>query len=171
MDKEIWKTIPDFEDYQVSNVGRVRHNGKILSPYLMTKPKSKRVVYAVMIKGKHRRVARLVASAFLGKSNLTVNHIDGNTLNNCAWNLEYCTLKENISKGYENGQFASIHKPIQVFDKGTGKTTQFRGLGVAERYYNLPHDYFGKRLRKGKHETDRFVFMPFVESEIVENGN
>ena len=39
-------------------------------------------------------VHRLVAMAFFGESDLTVNHKDGNKENNSIENLEYCTLKE-----------------------------------------------------------------------------
>jgi hypothetical protein len=42
-------------------------------------------------------VHSLVADAFIGKrpSGFTINHIDGNKLNNSVNNLEYCTYKEN----------------------------------------------------------------------------
>lgn len=47
-------------------------------------------------KKKTIKVHKLVANAFLGKSNLQVDHIDGNKLNNKLNNLEYVTPKENI---------------------------------------------------------------------------
>jgi hypothetical protein len=40
-------------------------------------------------------VHRLVAQAFLGESPLTVNHIDGNKLNNQLSNLEYLSVADN----------------------------------------------------------------------------
>ena len=54
------------------------------------------------------RKHRLIAWAFLGKSDLQVNHIDGNILNNSIDNLEYVTQMENQShrrksKGYHVG--------------------------------------------------------------------
>jgi HNH endonuclease len=42
------------------------------------------------------KVHRLVAAAFLGKSRLYVNHIDGNPRNNRIENLEYATQTENV---------------------------------------------------------------------------
>lgn len=54
------------------------------------------------------RKHRLIAWAFLGKSDLQVNHIDGNILNNKLSNLEYVTAMENQShrrkmEGYDVG--------------------------------------------------------------------
>lgn len=43
------------------------------------------------------RKHRLIAWAFLGKSDLQVNHKDGNILNNALSNLEYVTAMENQS--------------------------------------------------------------------------
>ena len=43
------------------------------------------------------RKHRLIAWAFFGKSNMQVNHIDGNILNNNINNLEYVTSMENQS--------------------------------------------------------------------------
>lgn len=50
-------------------------------------------------KGKHTRlVHHLIALAFIGErqSGITVNHKDGNKLNNHVDNLEYATLAENV---------------------------------------------------------------------------
>ena len=52
-------------------------------------------------KSKSFLVHRLIACAFLGESNLTVNHIDGNKLNNAPSNLEYCTVAENVRHASE----------------------------------------------------------------------
>ena len=30
-DNEIWKIMPGFEEYEISSIGRVRRNGKILN--------------------------------------------------------------------------------------------------------------------------------------------
>ena len=54
-------------------------------------------------KKKTIKVHKLVANAFLGKSNLQVDHIDGNKLNNKLNNLEYVTPKENIRRAWEKG--------------------------------------------------------------------
>lgn len=47
-------------------------------------------------------VHRIVMEAFKGKSDLTVDHIDGNKLNNSLDNLEYVTIQENIKRAWDN---------------------------------------------------------------------
>ncbi|HFK5582124.1 TPA: HNH endonuclease [Elizabethkingia anophelis] len=56
-------------------------------------------------KNNYHLIHRLVASAFIGKSELQVNHIDGNKLNNHFSNLEYVTCKQNIEHAVHNGLF------------------------------------------------------------------
>lgn len=99
--KEIWKDIPEYEGYyKVSDLGRVKRlpgayvpNGRIL------KPQKRNGYLSVSLsknkKAKTHNIHRLVAKAFLGDSNLTVNHKDGNKHNNKLTNLEYCTAREN----------------------------------------------------------------------------
>ena len=50
-------------------------------------------------------VHRIVMEAFKGKSDLTVDHIDGNKLNNNLSNLEYVTAQENTKRAWKNGVY------------------------------------------------------------------
>ena len=120
MTKEIWKDIKGCEGYQVSNLGSVRsvdrcilkggrkinRKGKVLAQAKSNWGYSMITLHVDKIKT--YSVHRLVAKAFL-KNPLdkeTVNHIDGNKLNNCVSNLEWNTWAENnnhaIRKGLNN---------------------------------------------------------------------
>lgn len=113
--EEVWKDIPYYEGlYQVSNFGRVRSierieytnrynkNGKhiknrILCPRVCGKKKNYYSV-ALFKNGirKEHRIHRLVMETFVGKSNLTVNHKNEITTDNCLDNLEYMSNYNNI---------------------------------------------------------------------------
>lgn len=100
---EIWKDIEGYNgDYKISNLGRVlslKKEGKFLLPEKVIKDKYYRVcLYNSGVKKRHF-VHRLVAEHFLlkvGNSNI-VNHIDNNGLNNSVDNLEWVTVRENLS--------------------------------------------------------------------------
>ena len=110
---EIWKDINGYERlYQVSNFGRVKsfpRFGTIKRERILKLHLSKYgYLSACLCKGNKKelkRVNRLVAFAFITNENnlLEVNHIDGNKLNNCVENLEWCTNSENKVHAYKIG--------------------------------------------------------------------
>lgn len=93
---EVWKVIEGFEDYEVSNHGRISHNGKILKG-TDNGIGYKRVMFKVDGRRKFKYVHRLVASAFIPnrENKPLINHIDNNPANNHVDNLEWCTHQEN----------------------------------------------------------------------------
>ena len=84
-------------------------------------------------------VHRLIMEAFRGKSDLTVDHIDGNKLNNSLDNLEYVTLGENIKRAYYKGlretALSSLSKPVRFNNKTYKSATELsKKLGRCESY-------------------------------------
>ena len=121
---EIWKTIDDWPNYEVSNLGEVRNKntGAIMKQVLGRDGRYLSVFLCNNGKENTQRVHRLVAEAFLGKEpDLMVNHIDGNKQNNRADNLEWCTAKENNNHAVANGlnhPGAYQKRPIRVVETG-----------------------------------------------------
>jgi hypothetical protein len=127
MSKEIWKDIPGWEGYyQASNLGRIRSldrivthslgGDKMLKSMIMKQRLFKCGYYYVGLQkeGKTQkmcRVHRLIAKAFHPnpQNKPEVNHDDGNKLNNCEWNLEWATRKENAIHSHATG----LQKPSE----------------------------------------------------------
>ena len=122
---EIWKTIEDFPDYEISDRGRVR-NKKTNSIMIPGISKQGYLHVGLRKNGVRKNVYihRLVASSFLGKNDdLVVNHKDGNKSNNSLENLEWCTDSENIKHAYITGlkkpsENHPLKKSIQIIETG-----------------------------------------------------
>lgn len=110
---EEWKEIE--KGLLVSNLGRIQRNGIEIIP----KTFSYNGYLVLKVNGKQRRVATLIANAFLPKQDgkNQVNHIDGNKTNNRVDNLEWVSNKENNSKTKKNN---TCNKAIKVKDITTG---------------------------------------------------
>ncbi|MBQ4386155.1 MAG: NUMOD4 motif-containing HNH endonuclease [Prevotella sp.] len=106
---EEWRPIEGTDGmYEVSNLGRVRTNGK--RPGLLTLTRQKTGYRYAMIQltsGKQRncRVHRLVAEYFVPNPDglPEVNHRDGDKDNNRADNLEWCTRSHNVKHSFDTG--------------------------------------------------------------------
>lgn len=160
MEKEIWRDIPGFEgDFQVSNHARVRscdryitdsigrikfYPSKILSQYIDIGG-----YYTVKLHNRPRgyskslKVHRLVCAAFMGldlKSDLVVDHIDGNRLNNCLFNLEPVTVAENnnrarlLNPNYRPGGVPHFVEEDVVKIKELYKSGRYTQSQIADMY-------------------------------------
>lgn len=106
----MWKSLPMFNnEYEVSNFGHVRRstiskNYRWKSGYIR-KPQINNSGYlcVVMPGPKIMTIHKLVMLTFCGSSNLEINHIDGNKLNNRLDNLEYVSSSENKIHAHKNG--------------------------------------------------------------------
>jgi len=103
---EIWKTIKRFEDYQISNLGRVKSLKNNKEKILALNPNEKgyyNVDLYVDNKRKTIRIHKLVAEYFLnhkgdGTMKLVIDHIDNDKSNNRVDNLQLITNRQNSSK-------------------------------------------------------------------------
>ena len=102
---EVWRAIPDYPGYSVSNKGRViGKQGQILKSQKDGWGYMSVTTYGKDCKTRTLLVHRAVASAFIpNPNNLSqINHIDENKSNNCVENLEWCTASYNSSYGSRN---------------------------------------------------------------------
>ena len=124
---EEWKDIPGYEGlYQASNLGRIRTaEGKttssarfpvrvwkqrIMKPKISTNKKGRHDMRIELWKGKEHKtllVSRLIALTWCKgyQDGWTVNHKNGNPLDNSAENLEWLSLGDNIRHGFANGLY------------------------------------------------------------------
>lgn len=106
--EEIWKQVENFENYEVSNFGRVRKNYKNRKvKYLKPMQTAKGyLVVELWKKSKRKRVKvhRLVAQAFIPNPDdlPQVNHKDMNKKNNNIENLEWITNRDNCIHYHKN---------------------------------------------------------------------
>lgn len=154
-----WKTIKGYEGlYEVSNDGRVRrlrfingrHNFEKIKESKQTLNTWGYMTVNLCKNGKSntKRVHRLVAEAFLGESNLQIDHIDGNKQNNNLSNLEYVTPKENTNRAWRKG-----------LAKNTEHQREIAKKTMLERWKNNNH-----RLWRGK-RTKQFSCMEYKIGE------
>ena len=114
---EEWKTIEDFEDYEVSNYGNVRNK---ITKCLIIGDINNFGYYRVRLhknkKTKRFFRHRLVALYFLPNPNnyKFVNHIDGDKSNNTIHNLEWCSQSENEKHAFRTGLKRKTNKPFYV---------------------------------------------------------
>ena len=119
--EEVWKSIFDYSNYKISNLGRIRS----LKKYKILKQSTNRFGYKSVSlhkfgTSKTFAIHRLVAKAFIPNPNNypCVNHKDENPSNNCVSNLEWCTYQYNSIYG------TAIERRIKTYKDNTDKRKQ-----------------------------------------------
>ena len=179
---EIWKPIVGYEDYyEISNLGNVRSKGKCyidkLGRVQNRKPKQLKtrvgkVGYLCVDLNANgisiqKHIHRLIAEAFIlnPENKPTVNHKDGNKLNNDISNLEWNTYSENNKHAVDNnlrqspwtGKFGTDNpksKAIVQMDKRGNIINKFASAREAKRITGINYKHIsccclGKRMSTG----------------------
>lgn len=165
---EQWRDIPGYENiYQVSNHGNIRScDGKttfsstcgvrrwrqrIIKQKKYPSNKGRIDARVGLYKDKKEStflVARLVAMTWCPgyEDGLTVNHIDGDHLNNRADNLEWITAAENIRKGFADGLYSTAEPVVLVDPVGNEKC--FYSMSEASRFLGYNPRFLSLRMRR-----------------------
>ena len=189
--KEIWKDIENYEGYyQISNLGRVKslnrtvkrsdgrveyRKGTLMKTRISNSNKAKnknasdRESITLNKDGntKYHLIHRLVAKAFIPnpENKKTVNHIDGNPLNNIVTNLEWATYSENVKHAYDNGLYPNVVRAMIAINIETGEFIRTRTLTEMAKELNVETSSIRvcarENMKKGKleHTTNGYAVI------------
>lgn len=167
---EEWKAIPGYEGlYEASNLGRIRTvdgrptnrngfvwhwKGKVLKPKINKRHGKGKLeaVVCLSVDGcrKTFTVARLVALAWCDgyQDGFTVNHIDGDTMNNIPSNLEWMSNADNIRHGFQTGQYSTAIPCVLLSENGEKR--KFISMGEANRFLGRGGTYLWKCIKHNR---------------------
>ena len=177
MTMEIWRAIPNYQGYEVSNQGRVKTVDKVTYSGGIVRHWKNRIIKLKTDKSGYKRVSlwsngkqkdwlvhRLVADMFLSKKDGLdiVNHIDGDTGNNYDSNLEWTDHSGNLQHAYENG-LNQAAKQIILMRLSDKRMYHFISYSKASQFINRNNGYISSMLKRGKSTTDGYQIytLPF----------
>ena len=159
--KEEFRVIEGFDDYEVSNLGRVRSNKCGKSRILKQSVEGSGYNYVGLMFGKKvkiKKVHKLVAVAFLNHTpnghEMVVDHIDNNKSNNTLTNLQIITPRENSSKekrGISKYTGVSWNKGVKKWHSYIQINGKRKHLGYFE-YEIDAHNAYQIKLKEIKNE-------------------
>lgn len=160
MIKEEWKSLDDFPNYIISNLGNVK-NIKT-NKYLVGDHNTmgyRRVVLREKGFSKRYFVHRLVAYLFVEgySENLVVNHIDGNKQNNVFTNLEWVTRSENDIHAFKNNLRDIWNKRKLIVIDGE-QELYFNSIKEASTYVGFSQHHLDNIINGVRNNTTRYEF-------------
>ncbi len=140
---EQWRSIKEFDNYLVSNKGRVMNakTGRILKPVDDGHGYEQVNLYKDGVTST-KKVHRLVGVAFIDNPNNleTINHIDEDKSNNKADNLEWLSLGDNVRY--------SQSKQVEQYDLKSGELlTTYPSVNAVERLTGYGKGLISKACR------------------------
>ena len=165
-----WKPICGYDNYFASPEGyivsskgsfnRRLKSGKTIDGYLHVSLSKNNIQ-------KSTSVARLVAKAFIpNPDNLdTVNHKDGNKLNNSVDNLEWMSKRDNTLHALKNGLHPKKMIPVNIFDE-TGLVAICESIREAERLTGINHSTILKAINKDRYVNGKYMFAGIESADI-----
>lgn len=153
LNETLWKDIPNFENYQAHPEGEVRNK---TTKRILNSESKKHKYILLMFEDKTTAKHRLIAFTFHANPNNLeqVNHIDGNTRNNKADNLEWISRSDNVKDAIKKrGRKKAVKNATLTKVKFTfknGKTKQYNSITEAETDLKITKScIFASLKRKG----------------------
>lgn len=163
---EIYKPIKNYENiYEISNYGKVRrisydskqNKNQYKLPYYI-KPRLDKdgyLRYTLCKNGKNKQyfVHRLVAQMFISNPNNLpcVNHKDGNKENNCVYNLEFCSIRDNnlhaLRTGLRDMKNNKLSKQVEQYDMNGNLINIFKSANDAKRITGMSQGHISECCR------------------------
>jgi len=160
VDAEEWLHIPEWPEYEVSNLGRVRRGGHVLRP---TAPKCGYFKVTLCARGSRqdRQVSELVLTTFEGPRPTHVHeaaHEDGNKANNRRDNLSWKVPTANRQDKWRHGTMRSALTAEQVEEI---EVLLAQGISQAElsRRYNVHNDTIHRIDKRRKQARAEFFSL------------
>lgn len=160
-----WKILKENENYSINEKGEIKNNitKKILSPSINKDSGYYQIDLWKDNKSRKYTLHRLVANNFIPnlENKPTVDHIDGNRLNNDISNLRWATYSEQNSRFNTFGVRSEKIKVINV----NGEELIFNRIKDVAEYFNCNISNISQMLKKGtfgkrgKTRNYKFIYM------------
>ncbi|AVH85645.1 HNH homing endonuclease [Lactobacillus phage Maenad] len=184
-ENEVWKTHPEFDFIQASNLGRVRtvdrtvSNGKgmYVKKGRILKPQLNNYGYLYIAFGENgkfiqRKVHRVIAQTFIPNPDgwAEVNHKDNDRTNNCVDNLEWCTRAYNRQYREKHGvsQTEACGHAVFTINLNAHEVSRFPSQHEAARQLGVRQGNISRVLKGKQNQTGGYWFTK-ADDNAVEN--
>lgn len=160
-----WKILKENKNYSINEKGEIKNNitKKILRPSINKDSGYYQIDLWKDNKSRKYTLHRLVASNFIPnlENKPTVDHIDGNRLNNDISNLRWATYSEQNSRFNTFGVRSEKIKVINI----NGEELIFNRIKDVAKYFNCNISNISQMLKKGtfgkrgKTRNYKFIYM------------
>ena len=153
-EQEIWRQIPMFPTYAASNTGKIKNirKDKLMAQSSNDLRDYQRVCFSYLNKPYTKKVSRMVWAAFNDCDCAeTIDHIDGNILNNNIENLRCISNKENCSNRHiynkdKNKYNLDEDKKQQII---TAYLNKEKSVWKLAKEYSIPPNYLYITFKRG----------------------
>jgi len=174
MEEETFRIIKDFENYSISNLGRLRNNAtdRILKPGIDTHGYYKLNLYK---DGNMytKKIHKLVGDAFIDNpyNKSCVDHINNNKLDNNVFNLRWVSKQENSMNSKLSSKNTSNYKGVTFYKQNSKwmAQIQIKGKKYNLGYFDNIEDAVNARVKKAKEFFGEYINS--CEKEINININ